>query len=356
MGRAQISDLKVPMLQTLPDMPGMVRIRQRGEYLDSIEGNAEETARDRGPLKQEPWTFSTDEQSMTQSSNPSTGRTRVAGERRAAASFGPCARLESHDELQTLWGFPRRSQTEDIAEYQSFNRNHGSSSLTAKPPYLYPSPLAKEAPDGRLRRGVQPSVLTRVAPRRLVHPSILRGAGAGVVVLSARELGATMLANHRFFPLDDQLTDERNHEARGPLLHAIHEAGRYLTRGAAAAAVAAAPSDSSYDDDEPPSPTASPPPRPVRFEPLYVEDAWFLEVNPSEPTSEAQRPGRRCSRPACASCCRRARCRKPPRRSWRGASGASTNAARRRPGARRRLRMCRRRAAAGRRDGKVLGL
>ena len=114
-----------------------------------------------------------------------------------------------------------------------------------------------------------------------------------MVVLSARELGATMLANQfAFFPLDDQLTDERNPRrgpalARHPRSRTLLDArrgggsgggsavGQFLRRRRAALA------------------GGSPPPRPVRFEPLYVEDAWFLEVNPSEPTSEAQRPGRR---------------------------------------------------------------
>ena len=128
-GRAQTSDLEGPMLVNLPDMPGMVRIRQRGEYLDSIEGNAEETARDREAVEAGTVDFqyrrAIDDAKFQSEYWKDTGRWRASS---SGLFQSVRASLESHDELQTLWGFPRRSQTEDIAEYQSFNRNHGSSS------------------------------------------------------------------------------------------------------------------------------------------------------------------------------------------------------------------------------------
>lgn len=171
------------------------------------------------------------------------------------------------DESVVLWGHVRRSRAEPLSMYNTMPTYQDDDGLVAglsanthcpRCPRRYPSPLSSAARDGLIfdmgnievpvstARLVQPNQLDAFEQRRPVSIS-----------LSAREIGALMLGQllHPGAPPAGEPpppVDLRARAGMGPLLAAIRGCGS--TVGEAG--------------------------RPLHFEPVLVEDPWFLEVHP----------------------------------------------------------------------------
>ena len=263
-GRAQTSDLEVPMLVNLPtnleaeaidrafasSTPPPLGPGQAFPALDAAQSSA--LREDRANLA---FAAQLEEAYWTETGvNMETGNGLMRHVRRGG---------RDPNEEVVLWGHPRRSRAEPLTMYNrmpTYDDDDGSvaelgpNTHCPRCPTLYPSPLSSAARDGLIFDMGDQEVLVSTA--RLVLPNQLDAFEQRrpiSISLAAREMGALMLGQ-LLRPGRSGSPGDRDPLAlrQGPLLAAIHKSG----------------------------PTVGQAGQPLRFDPALVEDPWFLEVHP----------------------------------------------------------------------------
>ena len=262
-GRAQTSDLEGPMLVNLPDGFEADVIHRAFASSTSAPREAEAGLRElrasasfKAQLEEGYW--------QQRGIDMQTGNGLMRHVRRGG---------RNPDESVVLWGHVRRSRAEPLSMYNTMPTYEDDDGLVAelsanthcpRCPRRYPSPLSSAARDGLIfdmgdievpvstARLVQPSQLDAFEQRRPVSIS-----------LAAREIGALMLGqllHPGAPPAGEPPSPTQPPVGMGPLLAAIRGCGS--TVGEAG--------------------------RPLHFEPVLVEDPWFLEVHPEVTDSNGE--------------------------------------------------------------------
>lgn len=264
-GRAQTSDLEAPMLNNLPN-------RNVAEAIDRALASStpeplrpgvsahledQETARLQLMRERASWPALLEESYWAQTGiDMQYGNGLLRHLRR---------RGEDPNEEVVLWGHVRRSRAEPLSMYNrmaTYDDDDGwvgsleSDTRCPRCPTLYPSPLSSAARDGLIFDMGGPEVLVSTARLVLARQLDAFEQHRPVSVsLSAREIGALMLENllkpGRPAPVSIGVRS-RDRVDQGPLLAAIHKSG----------------------------PATGQAGQPLRFDPVLVEDPWFLEVHP----------------------------------------------------------------------------
>ena len=258
-GRAQTSDLEVPMLVNLPDHGAAEAID--GAFASSTAAplapgedvalrEARRSASAAAQLEEAYWT-QTDVDMVT-------GNGLMRHVRRGG---------RDPNEEVVLWGHARRARTEPLTMYNrmptyasddGLDASLGPNTHCPRCPTLYPSPLSSAARDGLIFDMGDQEVFVSTA--RLVLPNQLDAFEQRrpiSVSLAAREMGALMLGQLLQPgapppPPPAPPVGPLHRVGKGPLLAAIHKSG----------------------------PTVGQAGQPLRFDPALVEDPWFLEVHP----------------------------------------------------------------------------